>query len=81
MLSRTATNVVGQVRWKTLPAVISHNPARSAIRNAWIAVVLTQRPLRAGMAPASPASCCTWAEVRIAPAVDPGAGHRLFYGF
>lgn len=67
----------GAGEMETLPAVISDNPARSAFRNDWIAFLLFQRPLRAGMAPASTASSCTWAEVRIAAGVDSGAHHRL----
>jgi hypothetical protein len=67
----------GAGEMETLPAVISHNPARSACQNASIAFLLFQCPLRAGMAPASTASSCTWAEVRIAAGVDSGGHSRL----
>lgn len=66
----------GAGEMETLPAVISDNFARRPFRNVWIAFLLMQRPPRAGMAPASTASSCTWAEVRISPGVDSEAHLR-----
>jgi hypothetical protein len=56
----------GVLRMETLPAVIPANPRKTGT---FIAIIVPKHmvlSLRAGMAPASPASSCTWTEVRIA---------------
>jgi hypothetical protein len=68
MLSRTATNVVGQVcAMEIHPAVIVANMPSSALIVVGTVNLTPRLSVCAGMVPTGPASCYAWTEVRIAP--------------